>query len=68
MAKIPKTFRLEEKVVDALNELSAKGKMTETLETLILREAIYKLSYTELEKLFGEDMERIMLMYAVSPK
>lgn len=68
MAKVQKNFRLEEKIIEALNLLADKGKGTELLETLIFREAIYKLEYPELEKLFGEDMERLMLLYAVSPK
>jgi hypothetical protein len=68
MAKIKKQYRIEEKLIDALKVLSPKGNMTETIETLIFREAIYKLSATELEKLFGDDYERLMLNYAVSPK
>lgn len=68
MAKIPKTFRLEEKVVEALNMLSPQGGMTNTLETLIFREAMYKLDAKELQRLFGDDYERLMLMYAISPK
>lgn len=68
MAKIQKNFRLEEKIIKVLNELSPEGKMTTTLETLIFREAMYKLDAAQLEKLFGEDFERLMLMYAISPK
>lgn len=68
MAKVSKSFRLEQKMVEALNMLSPSGGMTSTLETLIFREAMYKLSGEELRKLFGEDYERLMLMYAISPK
>lgn len=68
MAKIPKTFRLDEKVVEALNLLSPQGGMTTTLETLIFREAMYKLNPGDLQKLFGDDYERLMLMYAISRK
>jgi len=68
MAKIPKTFRLDEKVVEALNLLSPQGGMTTTLETLIFREAMYKLNPADLQKLFGDDYERLMLMYAISSK
>lgn len=67
MTKIRSQFRLEEKIVMALKLLSSKS-MTETVETLIFREAMYKLDAIELEELFGEDFERLMLMYAVSPK
>lgn len=68
MAKISKTFRLDEKMIEALLLLSPKGGMTNTLETLIFREAMYKLQPTDLQKLFGDDFERLMLMYAISPK
>lgn len=68
MAKIKKQYRIEEKLVDALRILSPGGNMTETIETLIFREAMYKLSSSELEKLFGDDYERLMLIYAISPK
>lgn len=67
MAKIPKKFRIDEKIVDALGLIS-NGNMTETIETLIFREAMYKLSASELERLFGDDYERLMLMYAVAKK
>lgn len=69
MVKIKKQYRIEEKLIDALKVLSKpNGNMTETIETLIFREAMYKLSSTDLEKLFGDDYERLMLMYAISPK
>lgn len=68
MPKIKKQYRIEEKLIDALKVLSPGGNMTETIETLIFREAMYKLSAAELEKIFGEDYERLMLMYAVSNK
>lgn len=68
MAKIPKTFRLDQKIINALELLSDKGGMTEKIETLVFREAIYCLSAKELQDLFGEDYERLMLMYAVSKK
>lgn len=69
MAKKPVKYRFEEKLIDALAILSkSNGNMTKTLETLIFREAMYKLNASELERLFGEDYERLMLMYAVSPK
>ena len=68
MAKHGKYFRLEEKLILALEHLSEKGKATQTLETLIFREAMYKLDPVELEKIFGDDYERLMLMYAISPK
>lgn len=68
MPKVKKQYRIEEKLIEALRVLSPKGNMTETIETLIFREAIYKLSAEELEKLFGDDYERLMLIYAISPK
>ena len=67
MAKITRTYRLEEKIVQAL-ELLSKGSMASQIETLVFREAMYKLDATELQTLFGEDYERLMLMYAISPK
>lgn len=68
MAKISKAFRLDQKIIDALELLSEKGGMTKTIEMLVFREAIYKLSASELQSLFGDDYERLMLMYAVSKK
>lgn len=66
--KVPKTFRLDQKIIDALVLMSPEGKMTEKIETLVFREAIYTLSAQELQELFGEDYERLMLMYAVSKR
>lgn len=72
MPKIPQSFRLEKKIVDALDKLIEKNKEStsraDLVQMLIFREAIYKLDAKELHELFGEDVERLMLMYAVSVK
>lgn len=68
MAKIPKAYRLEEKIVKALEILAGDNSMANTIEVLVFREAMYKLDPGELQDIFGEEYERLMLMYAVSKK
>lgn len=68
MAKIPKAYRIEEKIVKALEILAGDNSMANTIEVLVFREAMYKLDPAELQEIFGEEYERLMLMYAVSKK
>lgn len=68
MAKIPKAYRLEEKIVKALEILAGDNSMANTIEVLVFREAMYKLSPLELQDIFGDDYERLMLMYAINKR
>jgi hypothetical protein len=66
MTKIARSYRLEPKIIQALEELSKDSvSMANTLEILIFRESMYKLNAEQLHTLYGDDYERLMLMYAV---
>ncbi len=63
-------YKLDLKIIKALDNLSAYYGCDKTtvIQTLIFRDALYNFSATELQETFEEDIERLMLVYAVNPK
>lgn len=68
--KIQKNFRLDQNIITALNYLSvgAECSNTTTLEVLIFREAMYRLDARQLQHIFGDEYERLMMIYATAKK